>query len=125
MFTPKHILILTADAGFGHRAAANAVAQALATHCPDECRVTVVNPLDDKRAPAILRRAQDDYDRMIQSTPELYKFGYEASGRLLHQHRGARADCHALSDDAMSGHQHKPDAIVTTYPLHSRWPRLR
>ncbi len=31
MFTPKHILILTADAGFGHRAAANAVAQALAT----------------------------------------------------------------------------------------------
>ncbi len=118
MSTPKHILILTADAGFGHRAAANAVAQALATRYPDECRVTVVNPLDDKRAPAILRRAQDDYDRMIQSTPELYKFGYEASDgsfTVSIAEQGLIAMLYLTMRDVVQ--QHKPDAIVTTYPL--------
>ena len=35
---PKHVLILTADAGFGHRSAANAIAEALQeTHGGGEC----------------------------------------------------------------------------------------
>lgn len=119
MSLPKHILILTADAGFGHRAAANAIAEALKVRCPDECRVTVVNPLDDKRAPAILRKAQDDYDRMIQSTPELYKFGYDASDgsfTVSIAEQGLIAMLYLTMRDIVQ--QHQPDAIVTTYPLY-------
>ncbi len=76
---PKRILILTADAGFGHRAAANAVASALAERYGNDCTVTIVNPLQDRRAPRLLRLAQDDYDRLIRQSPELYRLGYEAS----------------------------------------------
>ncbi len=53
MSRPKKILILTADAGFGHRAAANAVAAALTERYGDACRVTVVNPLESRRARAV------------------------------------------------------------------------
>jgi len=73
---------------------------------------------DDKRAPAILRRAQDDYDRMIQSTPELYKFGYEASDgsfTVSIAEQGLIAMLYLTMRDVVQ--QHKPDAIVTTYPL--------
>ena len=65
--TNKRILILTADAGFGHRVAANAVAQALRERHGETCIVDVVNPLEDRRAPAVLRKAQDDYDRVIRA----------------------------------------------------------
>ena len=41
----KQILILTADAGFGHRSAANAVAAALRETYGDVCAVEIVNPL--------------------------------------------------------------------------------
>src|SRR5512143_2329054 len=75
----KKILVLTADAGFGHRAAANAIAAALEQRYGEACRVVVLNPLEERRAPLFLRYAQNDYDRMIQETPELYRFGYRAS----------------------------------------------
>ena len=45
MAIAKRVLILTADAGFGHRAAAHAVADALHEHCGADCAVTIVNPL--------------------------------------------------------------------------------
>ena len=81
MTTPakKRILILTADAGFGHRSAANAVAAALEEVYPDQCQVEISNPLDDHRTPFFLRDSQSDYDTIIRNAPELYRFGYDAS----------------------------------------------
>ena len=119
MTTSRKILILTADAGFGHRAAANAVAGALAMRYPDTSETVIVNPLEDKRAPAVLRRAQADYDRMIQSSPELYKFGYEASDASFPvsiAEQGLIAMLYVTMRDVVQAHQ--PDAIVTTYPLY-------
>ncbi len=79
MGTQRRILVLTADAGFGHRSAANAVVAALRETHGDECTVEVANPLDDKRTPPILRSSQLDYDRMVRELPDLYEFGYQAS----------------------------------------------
>ncbi|MCX6029845.1 MAG: glycosyltransferase [Chloroflexi bacterium] len=115
----KKILILTADAGFGHRAAANAIAAALTERYGDACRVTVVNPLEGRRAPAALRRAQSDYDRVIQEVPELYQFGYKASDGTFPVgvvEQALIALLYAALRDTLQ--ISRPDAIVTTYPLY-------
>ena len=75
----KRICILTADAGFGHRSAANAVAAALDEDYGSNRVIEIVNPMDDKRVPAFLRNSQADYDRIVRETPELYRIGYEAT----------------------------------------------
>ena len=75
----KKILILTADAGFGHRSAANAVAAALKEQYAEQVEALILNPLDDKRTPFFLRDSQSDYDRIVRNVPELYRLGYEAS----------------------------------------------
>ncbi len=115
----KRILILTADAGFGHRAAANAVAAALNDRYCNDCTVTVVNPLDDRRAPRLLRLAQDDYDRLIRQSPELYRLGFEASDGAFPvsiAEQALIAMLYTTLHDVVEAH--RPDAIVTTYPLY-------
>ena len=75
----KRILILTADVGFGHRSAANAVAAALSERYGEYCQVEIFNPLDDKRTPALLRDTQTDYDKLVKKMPESYKVSYHIS----------------------------------------------
>lgn len=119
MAKAKKILILTADAGYGHRAAANAVAQALNERYGDACVVSVVNPLDDNRAPAVLRRAQVDYDRIIRDSPELYRFGYQASDGALPVGIAEQVLIVMLYGVLRDTLRHyRPDAVVTTYPLY-------
>jgi 1,2-diacylglycerol 3-beta-galactosyltransferase len=73
----KRVLILTADVGFGHRAASIAIAQALEDAYGDRCTVEVVNPLDDRHVPAFIRNTQTDYDKLVVRAPKRYKFSYE------------------------------------------------
>jgi 1,2-diacylglycerol 3-beta-galactosyltransferase len=116
---PKKILILTADAGFGHRAAANAVAAALQERYGADCAAPIVNPLQDRHASRVLRLAQDDYDRMIRRSPELYRLGYEASDSAFPvtiAEQALVAMLYVNLRDLLAAHQ--PDAIVTTYPLY-------
>jgi len=115
----KRILILTADAGFGHRAAAEAVAQALRERHGDTCTVDIVNPLEDRRAPALLRKAQGDYDRVLRAWPDLYRFGYQASDSPLPvgiAEQALIAMLYGVLRDTLRAH--RPDVIVTTYPLY-------
>jgi 1,2-diacylglycerol 3-beta-galactosyltransferase len=77
MADSKRILVLTADAGFGHQSAANAVAAALQETYDGDGAVEIVNPLEDKHVPAFLRKSQADYDKIVRDMPELYKIGYE------------------------------------------------
>lgn len=119
MADPKKILILSADAGYGHRAAANAVAQALAERYGDACSVAIVNPLEDRRAPGLLRFAQGDYDRMIRESPDLYRFGYQASDGAVPIGIAEQAlivMLYSALRETLA--QQRPDAIVTTYPLY-------
>jgi 1,2-diacylglycerol 3-beta-galactosyltransferase len=116
---PKKILILTADAGFGHRAAANAVAAALHERYDAVCSATIVNPLEQRHASRVLRLAQDDYDRMIRESPELYRLGYEASDSAFPVNIAEQAlvaMLYVTMRDLVEAH--RPDAIVSTYPLY-------
>jgi UDP-N-acetylglucosamine:LPS N-acetylglucosamine transferase len=79
----KNILILTADYGYGHRSAANAIAQALQEIHGKDCRIEIINPLDDPRAPAFLREDQSAYDRLVREMPDLYKLGYQVGETRL------------------------------------------
>jgi len=75
----KRILILTADAGFGHRSAANAIAAAFEEAYAGRCVVQVVNLLDEKGVPPFLRDTQADYDKMVRQMPDFYKLEYQLS----------------------------------------------
>jgi len=119
MSANKHILILTADAGFGHRSAANAVAAALQETCGDSCAVEIVNPLDDERIPAWLHRSQADYDRIVREMPDLYRLGYEATDASVPSFVIESALTVMLFEVMRDlVREHRPHAIVTTYPLY-------
>jgi len=75
----KRIIILTSDAGFGHRSASNAIKAALEELSKEKCQVDIINPLEDKRTPFFLRDSQEDYDRIVREMPKLYQLGYEAT----------------------------------------------
>ncbi len=116
---PKRILILSADAGFGHKAAANAIANAAKERGADCCEVAVVNPLDHPNAPGLLVSAQDDYDRMIQNSPDLYRVGYQASDGAIPAGIAEQAltvMLYGVLRDILG--EYEPDVVVTTYPLY-------
>src|SRR5512142_728310 len=119
MIERKRILILYADAGYGHRTAANAIAAALQETRGEECQIDMVNPLDDRRAPTVLRDTQSDYDKMVRRLPELYKFGYlasDASEPYPTMENGLIVLLYDVMRDVVRRYQ--PDAIVSTYPLY-------
>lgn len=114
----RRILILTADVGYGHRSAANAIVQALNETHAEECTIDVVNPLDDPRVPRVLRKGQRDSDRWIRQVPRMVEFGYAASDAAVPSSMAESAITLVLLEvmrDVVR--QHHPDAIVTTYPL--------
>jgi len=115
----KRILILTADAGFGHRSAAKAVSAALTEMYGDRCEVTTVNPMDDEKTPFFLRESQGDYDRIVRELPEIYRLGYEASDAAFPKSIIQNALTVSLLETMTHIlHQYQPDAILTTYPLY-------
>lgn len=112
----KKILILTADYGFGHRSAANAIAEALRQTHGSQCSIEIVNPVDEPHAPAFLRDDQNNYDRLVRELPDLYNLGYQVSetrmaGSLL------KTTWTLMLFTALREivRQYEPDVIVTTY----------
>lgn len=112
-------MILTADAGFGHRSAAKAVAEALQLRYGNAVAPTIVNPLDSKLAPLLLRESQVDYDRWVNQLPELYKLGYEASTSVIPTRVLEDALAVLLYEAIKEAYTlHKPDVVLTTYPMY-------
>ena len=119
MITPKRVLILSSDVGFGHRSAAQAIAAALEEKRGAECVVEIVNPLDDPRAPAVLRRGQVTYDDIVREMPELQRVGYEAVDKLSAigaLERAATVLLFRVVYDLIKTRQ--PDVIVNTFPIY-------
>jgi 1,2-diacylglycerol 3-beta-galactosyltransferase len=116
----RRVLILYADAGFGHRSAAAAVAEALQEAHGGSCQIDMVNPLDDRRAPNLLRDIQaEDYDRLLRRLPELYKLGFNASDYTVPTamvEGGLIVLLFEVMRDLLNRYQ--PDVIVSTYPLY-------
>lgn len=119
MEKPKRILILTADVGFGHRSAANAVAAALKERYGERVAVEIANPMDDERTPAVLRDSQTDYDRLVREMPEVYKLRYELSDAALPSslmESAVTVMLYGVMQDYV--HRYQPDVIVTTHPMY-------
>ena len=115
----KRILILTADFGYGHRSAANAIAEAFQETHGKDCSVEIVNPLDDPRAPAFFRENQNDYDKMVREMPDLYKLGYKFSeSRLVGDLVKGTFTLTLFNVLGEIIRQKQPDVIVCTYPLY-------
>lgn len=113
------VIILTADAGFGHRSAANAVEAALLESYDDQCTVEIINPLEDKRAPFFLRESQFDYDKIVRSMPELYRIGFDASDTTVPSaifERALTVLLYEVMHDIIQ--KHAPDVILNTFPLY-------
>jgi 1,2-diacylglycerol 3-beta-galactosyltransferase len=80
MTASKRILILVADLGFGHRAAAKAISAALSEVYGDAAHIDMANPMGSDLAPSFLRDTPEDYDRFVRELPELYQLTYQVSG---------------------------------------------
>ncbi len=115
----KLALILTADAGFGHRSAANALAAALRETHGAECDHEIINILDDPKVPRRLRAMQSDYDHIARDMPGLYGFGYKATdaetpAALIKS--GLQAMLYGATRRLLA--DKKPDLLISTYPLY-------
>ena len=67
----KRVLILTADAGFGHRSAALAIEAAMQARHGGQCSTLVVNPLREAESPGFLQTlAEDSYDGWVKNESE-------------------------------------------------------
>ena len=115
----KKILILTADAGFGHRSASIAVKNAIEELAPDQYQISLINPLDNKKAPFFIRDSQSEYDKWVRDVPELYKFGYELSDAPIPVtilEAILVVSLYEVFSEIIEEHQ--PDIIINTYPLY-------
>jgi 1,2-diacylglycerol 3-beta-galactosyltransferase len=113
----KRILILMADYGYGHRSAANAIAQALQETHGEDCQVEIVNPMYDARAPAVLRDGEEGYNKIVRAAPELYKLGYDiGETRVVSGIVKNGFTMMLLNTLREILHEKQPDIIVCTYP---------
>ena len=69
--TKKNILILTPDAGFGHRSTAHALATAVELRYGDAAAGTLGKPLDEEGAPPLLCDAGSGYNKLAAQWPRL------------------------------------------------------
>ncbi len=75
----KRVLILTSDAGFGHRRSAESVEKALLKLYGDRVLVEVVNPITDTDKALLMKNVEKNYNTGVKNTPGLYKLGYQLS----------------------------------------------
>lgn len=116
---PKKILILTADAGFGHRSTANALCRAFELRHGDAAQVIIVNPLDEPGALPFMRSAENDYDKLAREWPQFYKLGYKMSDLRLTTNVTEMAYVMMMYDViARLMKQHAPDVVVVTFPTY-------
>jgi 1,2-diacylglycerol 3-beta-galactosyltransferase len=112
----KRILILTADYGFGHRSAAKAIATVLQETYSQECKVDIINPLDDPHAPGFFQDNQKNYDTLVRELPDLYKLSYQVSeSRLAGSLIKGTLTLALVNILREIIHQKQPDVIVCTY----------
>ena len=115
----RNILILTADAGFGHRSAALAIKSAIEELNPDQFSISLINPLDNKKAPFFIRDSQSEYDKWVRDVPELYKFGYDLSDSAIPVTILETILVVSLFELFLEIIEElQPDIVINTYPLY-------
>jgi 1,2-diacylglycerol 3-beta-galactosyltransferase len=114
----KKILILTGDAGMGHRSAAEAIQEAFKMKHGDEFEAIIHNPFDHPDIPDMIRESQSDYDDVVKKLPDLYKFGYEISDSKIPvtlMEGGFALLLTEILKEIIA--EIAPEIIITTYPI--------
>jgi 1,2-diacylglycerol 3-beta-galactosyltransferase len=116
----KPILLLTSDAGFGHRSACRAVEDALC-HLDSSLDILTGNPVQDPDLPDLIKQLETGYDNVVTDDPTLYQLAYAATDApvvaKLMQDVVTTALNRSMRKIVLS---HQPQAIVTTYPAYSQ-----
>lgn len=115
----KKFLILTADAGYGHRSASLAIASALNDLYGEACEINILNPVYQPSAPYIFRKTQADYDKTVRNQQAFYLFTYKISDS-----RPASAVVKNVSavllyktmQEILAEYQ--PDGVISTFELY-------
>lgn len=112
------ILILTTDAGSGHRSAAQAIEAALLHTYRHGVQVVIANPLHEPSSPSLFRHAEAFYLSTMHHAPERYDRAHTLTDAaayaalLRHAMRLAIGDAlHRLLV------RHAPDIVISVYPL--------
>ncbi|HPR35754.1 MAG TPA: glycosyltransferase [Anaerolineaceae bacterium] len=79
MMQKKRCLIITSDAGFGHRSAALSVSKALEVLYPGQVEILVTNPIQETDTLTLMKPIEKGYDRSVRMSPGLYRLSYEVS----------------------------------------------
>ncbi|MEJ2150073.1 MAG: hypothetical protein P8Z40_11390, partial [Chloroflexota bacterium] len=113
----RQILILTSDAGFGHRRAAEAIEAAIKETYDDRFQVTIVNPLQDPDIPSLLKRLETGYDEMVTDDPTLYQIAYTATDAPVVVRLIQDVTTNVLNNTLTElVAVHLPELIITTHP---------
>lgn len=115
----QNILILTNDAGMGHRQAALATVAALEQRYGDTLRPVLVNPLEEPGAPPALRNMQSDFNRLVQRAPTLYALGHAIGNGYLPTRLMERLEPRLMGQpmDRILRSAH-PAIVVSTHPTY-------
>ncbi len=117
--TSTHILLLMAEAGFGHRAACQAVAAALKEVACDACQITTLNLSQHPMAPALMRLPERSYDRTVNSSLHLFDLTYRVTDTHLGCSLVGRVMARGLSRATRQIlEEMQPDAILSTIHLY-------
>jgi 1,2-diacylglycerol 3-beta-galactosyltransferase len=114
------ILLLTNDAGSGHRSAALALEAAFSRLPGAHLSVAVKNPVQQADAPALLRQYERVYVNEMQQAPGLYHIGYTLSdlpgvAQLLH-HSVRQMLQRSIAQILSERHYH---LVISVYPIYS------
>ncbi len=75
----RRVLIVTSDAGFGHRRSAESVKKALINQYGEQVDVLVANPITETNKALFLKSVEKSYNLGVKNTPGLYRLGYQLS----------------------------------------------
>ena len=114
----RKVVILTLDAGFGHRKAANAICEALTGAEEQNIECIIMNPLDEHLFSGMLEKTQKQYDEVSQNHRFIYQTIYDIINNYpislfadqIITNFLIREIMHVIVDE-------KPDGIIVTFPI--------
>lgn len=117
MTSSPTVLILTSDAGSGHRSAATAIAQQIGSYT----NAVIANPAHHPLASQTLARAEQFYLEVVNHSPEHYAFAHEitdAPGLDMVLEYSLASTLRRSLLALVAAHQ--PRVVVSVYPLLTR-----
>jgi UDP-N-acetylglucosamine:LPS N-acetylglucosamine transferase len=113
---PRRVLILSADVGEGHAAAARALAEQL-EDSPEQVEVTIIDGLA-AMGPLVRPVVEDGYRVQLRFVPRTYTLVYWLLKHVAPVRMIARRLLCLFGSRPLARHvaEHEPDVIVSTYP---------